>query len=368
MRTILLLLLMCSCGGPRGPNPAKFEALGVATPRLPAPEAQVYATRLGSPGDPLVASVVGELPWEESLSGAAGAIGVDAAGGQPLDDWRVRWAALRAGYPYPIHDFSYELVPEGDVGQRVIQGLNREVRPGDHVGLVRVRGGQGDYWVGLIGRPIQLLEPVPRALPRGAELSLAAQAGTASGLLQLSLVSPSGRLEQGDLWQGREVTLEEQGRYWVEVRQPGGVVASFPVFAGVPVDPAPPLAATLVLAGDPDSLELAAWELLDAFRGFYGWASPQGDPILGAVARAHLDDRLGHGGPRSGDFRGEPGSCRAALSCGLLAGVGVETCFHGWLVDPESRAGLLDPRCSLAGMAVGERGDRLWLQLELGQE
>ena len=90
--------------------------------------------------------------------------------------------------------------------------------------------------------------------------------------------------------------------------------------------------------------------------------------ILGVVAKAHLNDRMGHDGPRSGEFRGEPGSCRASLSCGLLAGAGVETCFHGWLVDPQARSALVDPRCTVAGMAADARGDRLWLQLELGQE
>jgi hypothetical protein len=29
---------------------------------------------------------------------------------------------------------------------------------------------------------------------------------------------------------------------------------------------------------------------------------------------------------------------------------------------------MLDPRCTVGGVASGARGERLWLQLELGQE
>jgi hypothetical protein len=366
MRLILPLLLLTSCGAADGPSAGKLEALGAAPPRLPAPEARIYAVHMGSSTDGMVASLTGDLPWEESLSGAAGALGVEVAGGEHPDLWSVRWAALRAGYPYPIEEFTYELVPEGAVGQRVIAGLGAQVRPGDHVGLVRVRSGQGDLWVGLLGRPRVLLEPIPRELPLGGELKLEALAG--GGELSSSLVSPSGRLEQGDLWQGRSFTLNEQGEHWVEIREGESVAAAFTVVVGALSEPAAPLADIHAVGADPESLADAAWDLLDATRELYGRPALAGDPILGPVASAHLDDRMGVDGPESGAFRGEPGSCRASLSCSLLAGAGTEVCFQQWLVDPPSRAALVDPRCTLAGVATDRRSERLWLQIELGQE
>ncbi len=366
MRPVLPLLLLCACGGSRAPSAGKLEALGAAPPRLPAPEARVYATHQGQPADLLVASVVGDLPWEEALSGAAGALGVDLAGGAMPDLWQVRWAALRAGYPYPVEEFSYEQVSEGAVGARLIQGMAEQLRPGDHLGLVRVRSGQADLWVALLGRPRVLLEPVPRELSPGGELKLATQAGAAE--LQLSIVSPSGKLEQGDLWQGRSFTLSERGEHWVELRDSQGVAVAFPVVVGSMSDPAPPLAGAYTVAADAGELEQAAWELLDEVRHHFGWEPVQDDPILGPVARAHLDDRMGHDGPTSGAFRGEPGSCRASLGCSLLAGAGVEACFQEWLVEPTARSAMLDPRCTVGGVASGARGERLWLQLELGQE
>jgi hypothetical protein len=366
MRPIFPLLLLCACGGSAGPSASKLEALGAAPPRLPAPEARIYATQLGIPADPLVASVVGDLPWEESLSGAAGALGIEAAEGEPPDLWTVRWAALRAGYPYPIEEFSYEQVPEGGVGERVIQAMAQQIQPGDHLGLVRVRGGSGDLWVALLGRPRVLLEPVPRELPPGGELKLAA--GPGAGELSLSLVSPSGKLEQGDLWQGRSFQLAEDGEYWVEVRDRHGVAAAFTVVVGALSEPAAPLAGQRSVAADAEGIEDVAWDLLDQVRELYGWALMADDPILGPVARAHLNDRMGADGPASGAFRGEPGSCRASLSCSLLAGGVVEECFQQWLVDPPARAAMLDPRCTVAGVAGGARGERLWLQVELGQE
>ncbi len=366
MRPVLPLILLVACGAERALGPDELEALAVAPPRLPAPEAPVYATHLGRPSDAFVSQVLGELPWEEALSGAAGALGVDAAGGHEPDAWSARWAALRAGYPYPIEAFALESVPEGAIGQRVIDGLVQQARPGDHVGLVRVRGGNGDVWVGLIGSPRIALEPVPRGLPVGAELKLEAAGG--AGALEIALVSPSGGLETSALFPGWGITLDEEGEYWVEISDGVGVAASFPVSAGTVPDSAPPLAAHHHLASEPEALELSAWELLEAVRVHYGWDPPVGDPILGPVARAHLDDHMGHDGPRSGDFAGEPGSCRGSLSCGLLEGAGVESCFQQWLVDPKARSPLIDPRCSVAGMATGVQDDRLWLQLELGQE
>lgn len=365
MRTLPLALLLACCGGDRPASQAKLEALGSDPPRLPAPQADVYAVHLGEPSDPLVARVVGDLPWEESLSGAAGALGIEAAAGTPPDPWRVRWAALRAGYPYPIEEFTFERTDEGGVGQRVIDNLHVLMRPGDHVGLVRVRAGDGDYWVGLLGRPRILLETVPRSLPPGGKLDLELLGGQT---VELSLVSPSGRIEGGDLWQKRSFPLTETGEYWVSLDDSNGALAGFPVYVGTTPQPTPPLADLHLPAVGPASFEDGAWELLDQLRELYGWELMEDDPILGPVARAHLDDRLGDDGPPSGGFPGEPGSCRASLSCGLLPGAGVESCFQSWLIQPEPRSALLDPRCTVAGTAAARQSDRIWLQLELGQE
>ncbi len=367
MRILPLALLLVSCGRHGPPSAARLEALGSVPPRLPAPQAEVYAVHLGVSSDPLVARVTGDLPWEESLSGAAGALGIEAVAGRSPDPWHVRWAALRAGYPYPVEEFTYERVAEGAVGQRIIDGLQGMARPGDHVGLVRVRGGDGDFWVGLLGRPRLIIEPVPRVLPPGGRLDLEAVGGTAKDV-ELTLVSPSGRLDGGDLWQKRSFTLTERGEYWVQVADSQGVLAGFPVFVGVSPEPAPPMGDLRLAAGDPVSLLDSAWDMLDRVREQYGWEPLQDDPILGPVARAHLGDRLGDSGPASGAFPGEPGSCRASLSCGLLPGTGVESCFQSWLVQPEPRSAMLDPRCTVAGLATDRSGGRLWLQLELGQE
>jgi len=365
MRIILPLILLCSCGGTRPPTQVQLQSLGDAAPRLPAPEAGVYATHLTAPSDPLVSTVLGDIPWEESLSGAAGALGVELAGGRPTDAWVIRWAALRAGYPFPIDEFSYERVAEGAVSQSILEILQQTAQPHDHAGLVRVRGGQGDYWVGLVSHPRIELQPVPRALPLGGELELVC---TSSDVLQLSLVSPSGHLELSDLRQGRSIALDEEGEHWVEIRDSVGVAAAFSVYVGEMDDLTAPLPQTTHIAADPYSLELDTWDLLDEVRAFYGWETPAEDPILGPVARAHLDDHMGYEGPASGAFRGEPGSCRASMSCGLVVGDGVEACFHQWLVDPSARAALVDPRCDVAGVATDERDDRVWVQLELGQE
>ncbi len=366
MRSVLPLILLVACGGAKDPSPGKLQSLGEATPRLPAPEARVYATHVTTPGDPLVATVVGELAWEESLSGAAGALGVSVAGGHPPDAWAVRWAALRAGYPHPVEELAFVQVQEGAVGQQVLAILEREARIGDHVGLVRARSGQGDVWVGVIGRPRLQLEPVPRSIPVGGELALTVVSPDPQ--LQLSIVSPSGFLERGELVPGLRHVLDEPGEWWVQLDDRHGVAAAFPVTAGALPEATPPLVEVSLPASDADQLELIAWELLDEVRAHYERAPCEGDPILGPVADAHLDDLVGHDGPRSGAFAGEPGSCRASMSCGIAPGSGVEACFQQWLVEPASRAALVDPRCTVAGLSTQSSGDQLWVQLELGQE
>jgi hypothetical protein len=365
MNTLILSVALLACAGP---DTAELEALGDTPPRLPAPEAQVYATNLTTPSDPLVASVVGSLPWEESLSGAAGALGVETIGGRELDAWWVRWAALRAGYPYPVEELIFEQVPEGEIGQRVMDGLVQALQPGDHVGLVRVRSGEGDLCVGLLARPRADLAPLARELAPGASLVIEDTKGRFAPGSRLSLVSPGGILEQIDPASKIELVLDERGEHWLELRDPQGVVAAVPIYVGERSRPGAPLMELQRSVRDPGALEEAGWELLDELRIRYGLSLPEDDPILAPVARAHLADHLGSDGLRSGGFPGQPGACRASLICGLTVGAGAESCFQQWIVDPQARAALLDARCGVAGMATQEAEGRLWLQLELGED
>jgi hypothetical protein len=308
------------------------------------------------------------LPWEESLSGAAGAVGVAMAGGELVDAWAVRWAALRAGYPYPVVSMITEATAEGGVGQAVLQGLADEVREGDHVGLARVRGADGDLWVGLLGRSELSLAPLPRVLPPGGKLQVVPTAQPPGAALELSLVSPGGSIRRQDPGAGFVLALDEIGEHWVQVTVDDAVQAAFPVMVGMPAPPTAPLRGLRLPVATGLDLVDAAWVSLTAVAADFGRDPPTSDPILESVARAHLLDRLGEAPTPSGAFAGALGSCRASLGCDLVAGGGAESCVEQWLLDPPARAALLDVRCSLAGVAAERRDDRLWLQLELGQE
>ncbi|MFH1465147.1 MAG: hypothetical protein ABIO70_12245 [Pseudomonadota bacterium] len=365
MRTLPLLLLFTGCGAHAGAGRARVAS--TVLPRLPAPEAQLYAVHLTAPSDPLVARAARGLPWEESLSGAAGAVGVAAAGGEPADAWTVRWAALRAGYPYPVVSMITEGTAEGAVSQAVLQALAEEVREGDHVGLARVRGADGDLWVGLVGRSSLALAPLPRALPPGGKIDVRPTSNP-SKTLELSVVSPNGAIERMPLGAGRALTLDEIGEYWVQVREGPALRAAFAVSVGMEPSPVAPLRGLSLPVATGEALIDAAWSSLEAVAEEYGRQPPRADSILEPVARAHLRDRLGESQAPSGAFAGSPGSCRASLGCELKVGTGAESCVEQWLIDAGARAALLDSRCSLAGVAAERRGDRLWLQLELGQE
>ena len=87
---ILSLLLFLGCTKGNKPRSNAREDV----PILPSPVAGQYIVGSAKPRDFLVAQVAKELPWDESLSGAAAKIGLDFGASATLGE--ARWAATQA--------------------------------------------------------------------------------------------------------------------------------------------------------------------------------------------------------------------------------------------------------------------------------
>ena len=86
------------------------------------------------------------LAWDEALSGAAGAIAV--TGEEPTMP-AVRWAAIRAGYPYPVLTAVSGRAGSRRARRRACSTTFRvSSAPGDDLGLARARVEASDVWVG----------------------------------------------------------------------------------------------------------------------------------------------------------------------------------------------------------------------------
>lgn len=353
-RSMMLLLLAVGCGPKAPPEPAP-----VAAPILPAPEAALYAVGASAARDPLVFRVVQDatLPWDESLSGAAGAMALEE--GRPLDLSWARWAALRAGYPHPVVAVvegleAADLTPVG-----LGDALHRQLRMGDHLGLARARSATGDRWIALVGRPRLLLDPVPRFVDLGARLPLSADRPA-----RVLVRAPDGSIREDTL--PCELRLDQPGGWRIALedpRQPGRLWAGFPVHAGE----RPPPTGGLDLPGAPvvgpdDAIGLG-FELIDALRDHHGLAPLAEDQTLSTLAAQPLsraiagtwDRTAGEARLQGAGFVGVPVGqawCRAATVAGCLDDLALRP--DGWrtILDPRMRVVGLDVQVDSAGVTM----------------
>lgn len=192
LRHLVWLSVCCACA----PKPAATESpTDDDTPILPAPDAGMYAHGPSAPKDAMVAVAAEGLAWDEALSGAAGAIAV--TGNDPTMP-AVRWAAIRAGYPYPVLTAVTGSSDHGVAPDGMLERIRNLLRPGDDLGLARARVGAADVWVALVGRTAGRLVPFPREVEVGDAVMLAPDA-TLRGPLEWTLVSPRGELRTGKL-------------------------------------------------------------------------------------------------------------------------------------------------------------------------
>jgi hypothetical protein len=339
---IALFALGC---GPKSP-PASLPT----GPILPAPEAGLYAVAVGVPADSLVAAVVeeGVLPWDEALSGAAGAVALDRDR-RPDLSW-ARWAARRAGYPHPIVSM-FEGNETADVLPAALaSAAQSQLQMGDHIGVARARGPSGDRWVVLVGRPQVLLDPLPRVVDTGQPVSVIPDRPAAGFIL-----APDGERRIVPL--PGPFTPDQVGEWWVALHAPGNpddVWASFPIYAGVMPSPVAPLGLPGIdVVGKADARG-EALDVLVELRAHYEVATLESDRTLDTLAELPLSQVLEGTWERA---KGEARLAGAGYVGGPLAQVWcrastVAACVDDLATRPGTRQVILDRRMRVVGVAA----------------
>ena len=356
---LLVWLTICACA----PKPVPVAEPTDEPPILPAPEAAMYAHGPSAPKDAMVAVAAHGLAWDEALSGAAGAIAV--TGEEPTMPV-VRWAAIRAGYPYPVLTAVAGRSDRDVAPQEMLDRISELLGPQDDLGLARARVASSDVWVALVGRAPSRLVPFPREVAVGDAVVLAPE-GTPRAL-EWALVSPRGELRTGTL--PAEVVLDHMGEWWLEVASPNGhVVASVPLYAGMTTPPRPVVLEDAGVSG-PTEASAVLLDDVNRVRQAFHLSAVALDSTLTTLADWPLEQVVG------GTWVREEGEKRL-LAAGFVGGpvaqlacteASVIDCVDGWLRKPRDRARVLDPGFRVGGVAVQVRTDGITAVLNLASD
>ena len=331
------------------------------TPVLPAMVAPLYVTENSEPRDELVRGVVQGLHWDETLSGAAAAIALSKEVSPTLP--QAVWAAVRAGYPYPVVLMAVGIASPGRHPPDLLARIRAEVQPGDHVGLVRANQGRQELWVGLIGRPTGTIESFPREVAVDGALSLATDPQAS-----WFLVSPTGEIQRGTT--PASPVLDEEGEWWLDLRVGGSRLAAVPIFAGVTTPTAP----LLDLPGDeavgPDDAADLLDVLVEDVRDAFDLPVVVRDSTLDTLARSPLLDVMEQRWDRDANVArlqaaGFVGGPTTQVHC---SGSTVATCVDQMLNNVQGRSALLNPDYRVYGSAQQVRTNGVTVVLNLASE
>jgi len=348
----VLLALGLGCAKGTGPLPGSAVDWQ-EMPRLPSPSAGSYARVEEKPPDPGVCSVMGLREWDASLGGTAAGLALNLVyerGG--LTPPEIREAAWRAGWPFPIRSVHTVGAPIGAEAPPAIRSLVNQTPGGVDIGLVRARGDRQDIWVLVTSDPRIDLQVFPRQLPAGARLKLPAQPG-----IRFAVSDPNGKLYEGHLDLEWSTAADLTGEWLVELRDPIGVAARFPVYVGMmPPD------ITLLEGGEPPlnapQASDQAYDVIDRVREAYGLREPQVDTLLqSAVPWAQLNPDL-----RPAEIARRVGIDPGKMWRADCTGSTVEICLDSIIWDPRARPALMSERM-LVGIGADIRTDNVRLTL-----
>ena len=199
----------------------------LSTPILPAPEAPVYALGVQHSKDPLVHRASAGLPWQESLSGAAAAVGLMKKNERNLNN--AKWAGVIAGYPYEIHELILGAYPIGQYPKELPNLIASRIQDGMHLGMSRIRTSYDDLWVVLIGEGGPTLPPFSREYDLNDEFHI-----EGAGML-FRLMYPNGNIvvSREMMTQG----LDLEGEYWLEIIYGNNVISAVPLYVNMNTPP-----------------------------------------------------------------------------------------------------------------------------------
>ncbi len=236
-------------------------------------EAPIYAWSRGAPPDEAVARVVQDRPWDEALSGAAAHLALGATSGESTDLAQARWAAYRAGWPYPVDEVVIQMVASGELP---VPPPSLECLA---LGVARARGAQGDAWVWLASTPPVELKSFRREQDLGQVLHLETHGESP---LTLRTVAPSGQKH------GPAPVLNEAGEWLVEFSAQGTRWV-LPIYVDGLTPADAPYPGVLPPPNNSRAAIEQALEVLDEYRATFEADPLERDPMLNKAAARALE-------------------------------------------------------------------------------
>ncbi|HJZ83624.1 MAG TPA: CAP domain-containing protein [Polyangia bacterium] len=222
-----------------------------------------------------------------------------------------------------------------------------------------------------LGETYLRLDPIPRALPAGAHITLRGRVLAPYRSPEVLVTTPAGTVERpalirdGPSFRAVMSCRAREGRYQVEVMGEDAygsqILANFPLYCGEPPPDAPPAQAVEeALVTSPETAEKRCFELLSADRARAGLPPLVWDDALAEVARGHSHDMeqhdfVGHVSPRTGGAVDRMRRAHLAAPV-VLENVaranGPEESEQGLMDSPGHRANILSREVTHVGIGV----------------
>lgn len=359
--SVVLLLAVGSPPAQAGKKRAREnQELMAQAPVLSAMVADVYATGVSPPSDAVVALVSGSLGLEldEALSGAAAALAMERL--PPPGDGVIRWAALRAGFPFPVEGMAWGRSTSIDAPVDVVAFLEEGRDQGLILGLARVRMEPDDVWVALAA-PRLPLGPFARQHSLGDFLAVALPASAS-----WTLVDP-----QGGVIQGRgslKAELDLAGEWLLDLEISGQALA-LPIFVDLAMPATRVLHEQVIGVGSREEAILLAETLLGDLRVAASMEPLGPDPTLGALLSRPVADAADRGVDRTALYaRLKRSGFVNGVELASCGGATVSECLETLYDSPEFRVALLDPGYEYLAVEAQVRPDGVSLLIGLAAE
>lgn len=324
-------------------------------PILPSPIANTYIIGAAKPKDLLVRQQVVDLPWDESLSGAAAKIGLDFADNPTLAS--ARWAATQAGYPYLVEKIVMGRVSASQAPDGLVDALAAQIPKRGHLGLARVRRGSDDVWVALIGSGGTRLPALQRSYALNDEIRLELRG------LTWALLSPSGAVYSGA--QNIDLPLSEKGEWWLEIKNRGEIVSSIPLYVEL-IDPPTNLFSDFTIYHEsPQQVEERVRQEVNNLRAQEGLESLRNDGALRTLGIGPLEDEKKRDLDKALSSMTSLGYPEDLSYQGVCVDERVGTCLDSLTWDINARRILLHPDVNLMGVYSEVRTDRITIVVTL---
>ena len=352
-----VIILTQGCSRHRPPE-AQTEAVTAAesglTPILPAIDADIYSVSPTEPRDPLVTTAALGLEWDEALSGAAANLAIDLSSDTPIDAASVRWAGLKAGWPYPITYAGMELVAhQTDCPSSLLENIPTH----SHVGIARARGSTADAWVVLSADVQRVAQPFSNTQELNAVFSL--PYSNSEGL-SIRAFGATGEMQSGS-----SITFDHEGEWVIEViddNQDSLILRAAIYVDGDSPDYAPIEAVTAVS----ENIEGEIMSMVNEVRAHFVDGYLSSEPLLTSTARRSLQAWLEEGSPSPAhDDLGAVTLTGTPTTSLICIGETPRACIDQIYWSAQHRGALLAPNLAGAGVASEVVGGRIHAVIHL---